>query len=894
MAITQALSSKGNLKKFTNSDIPFNAQQPVINSFYATSTAAQTVINLGFSVDTINGPDAFFLFVDGKKLRLGASNDYTFTSIAVDNTSSQVTLVSSLPINLNVQAYKLGVKAEREFAMDNRFVAAYDYLDQSFQAFVSQSALNTATATVGTPAGGTFYSSISNRAAMVDLSQDLKPRMGIERVMVQQLVQLQNEFGPNGETVWGAMNDTFGQIRFVGAWIVHPSSAYGSYNEINDVVSYVETTFFGTGLNLVGYSGSPYDWRVSVDGGAEGANIFTASTPSGILGARNYAPNQITPVVSGLTAGIHTVKIRANTAAGLPIWGFEILNESSLVKVNPGVSYYKGQKYVSSALQSFAYSAPVTGTRGGRVLTYQTSTGAIGQAFQAVDSTALYLTAASHNNEEMVRAYNFREFGAGRADDFSSNAPSTAAFTLDDGTTTLAGVGSSIGIFRGLDAITINGNSSGFLTITFVGTGLDMFASTDSTTNGVTNTNANAWQISIDGGTAINLPQNLSTNLFNGGTIKLVSGLPYGTHTVKIIRNVPDFFSYRIKSYTVYQPKKPVLPAGSVELADYNVMATYVANTTQGQATLGTGTLRKTYLRELTYSGTWTINSDVGAINLGYSNCSGNADFVEYTFVGTGFDFRFIQTTSSPTASVVAVTNTTTGGPVNLSTATTSVYGGSAPTFTPATGILNQTGTTTFYGAGLSVSNLPLSTYKVRITKGNGTNMFVETLDIITPIHSTKSNLSADLQNTLPVGSQAISDNRKTTPLKDAAVASKAWAQAQGILADATTTSGNPIPCTDMSLTIKTSGGTLEIAYSATCTNSAAVTAIVFQVYVDGSPVGSLKYCVAPGANGGTIIADSLFVPVTAGTHKVDLYWYSGGGTVKVIGTYRTIKAREI
>src|SRR5579884_501860 len=120
MPITQSLSSKGNVKKFTNNDITPQLNQPAIASYYATSTASQTVINLPFYINTTSTSytDNLWLFVDGKKLNLGASNDYTFTNIGSDGNSNQVTLNTSIPANLNIQALKLGLKPEITFQMD--------------------------------------------------------------------------------------------------------------------------------------------------------------------------------------------------------------------------------------------------------------------------------------------------------------------------------------------------------------------------------------------------------------------------------------------------------------------------------------------------------------------------------------------------------------------------------------------------------------------------------------------------------------------------------------------------------------------------------------------------------------------------------------------------------
>ena len=284
-----------------------------------------------------------------------------------------------------------------------------------------------------------LYSTIFNRAALPDFTQDLKPRMGIERMSTQSIYALQSEFGPNGEQVFAAQNDLFGQIRFVGGWSNINGSTNGSYAATNSVSDYCEITFYGTGLNILTNTDfGTNTWSYSVDGGGS-STFLSASASNTVLNARNYAKQQIVNVVAGLTLGVHTVKITQASVATLGIFGFEILNESSSVKVPTGIAYVNGQKLVSSTLSAFSYSAPVTGTKGGRVLVYLSSAGVISQAFTAVNASQANLTSADHTNEEVARIYYPREFGAGRSDDFSGNysAGSNLAFTLDDGTTTL-------------------------------------------------------------------------------------------------------------------------------------------------------------------------------------------------------------------------------------------------------------------------------------------------------------------------------------------------------------------------------------------------------------------------------------------------------------------------
>jgi hypothetical protein len=123
--LTQSVNSKSNIKKSTNSDLPFSPAFPIAARYEATSTTSQTIINMSFTVDQSN-KDAFCLYIDGKLLRDGASNDYLFTAVASDNTSSQVTLNLAISASLNIIAIKLSVKKELEFQTDNRFVTLYN------------------------------------------------------------------------------------------------------------------------------------------------------------------------------------------------------------------------------------------------------------------------------------------------------------------------------------------------------------------------------------------------------------------------------------------------------------------------------------------------------------------------------------------------------------------------------------------------------------------------------------------------------------------------------------------------------------------------------------------------------------------------------------------------
>jgi hypothetical protein len=270
-------------------------------------------------------------------------------------------------------------------------------LSQAVQSYVAQTDLLAPTTTTGTPAAGTFYSTIPNRAKIPNLANDLFPRIGVERLMTSNIQEIIGEQGQNGERVYGVVGDDRGLVRFVGDWYnVYGTSGQNPVSPATVTSSYIEVTFYGTGINfLSSVHNGALDWRYSVDGGAETSFLPAQSS---VLGGRNYAANVIVPVVKGLPLGIHTVKIRKNdTISGFTTYGFELLNESSNLLVAPGTAYINGHKTSLPSQQSFQIWDNATKTsiktgfdsgsisdRGGRVLTYLKQNGTIGRAATAV------------------------------------------------------------------------------------------------------------------------------------------------------------------------------------------------------------------------------------------------------------------------------------------------------------------------------------------------------------------------------------------------------------------------------------------------------------------------------------------------------------------------------
>lgn len=727
------------------------------------------------------------------------------------------------------------------------------------------------------------YTTVVKRAQCTDFSQDLMPRFGVERIQVQDIQEVQGETGPNGERVFKPINDQYDAVRLVGAW-GSSNNANGSHVQHGAAgTDYIEITFYGTGLNILAanFDGSR-DARATVDGGAEGANFMPAGVAVGLQG-RNYPINSPINAVSGLTLGLHTVKIRAVT--WLRITGYEVLNTNSTLQYTKGTSYSGGKRLYVSALTTAAYNSGfesgTLGTRGGCVLVYQKSSGVVAKAVTPTNTSAAYLTSADHTNEEVVRTYHWREFGAGRTDDFSSlinSGGTNRAFTLDDGTTTLVSLDCVANTNEGLHLNTAN---SSYVKFTFVGTGLDI-AWTSSGAG--TNASATAHEVYIDGVAQGGWDTVGNTNK----TIKkVVSGLPYGTHTVSVFRNTTSSWTLQLHQFIVYAPKTPTLPSGAVALGQYYLMADFAANTTVNGLYLGSGIQRKNASREWVYTGTWSVLSiSPSSTSATRVQTTATSSAASYTFWGSGFDIRFNGLATYSVSVLNILTNTTI---TNFSGYTVSVYGNS---FTAASG----TGTASSSdGSGLNISGLGLGLYKVTITATNTSGLNVDTIDIITPVHAPVFNGPGVLQNTLAVGSCAIADKRKFSEQQVPTV--KAWAQAIGVTSTPTTTASTtaPAPMPDMSLTLKTSGNPVLISYSAAIrNNTTAGNVVALQIYVDGVAVGQQKSWDMSTAGYTTVSSDSILIQACAGSHKVDVYWGTSAGTAASVSTSRNLTVQEL
>jgi len=250
---------------------------------------------------------------------------------------------------------------------------------------------------INTPFAAVPYTEIKNEQGqprrMADLTQNLKVHKGIERVMFKNIQKVDDEVGPNGRLVWKVGNDE--RCRLVGKGQVfnNDSSGIFIFNGVND--GFYEFTFYGTGINiLLKTDNFVRDFQVSIDGGSE---TLISPPAENVLQSRGYAPNQVVNLFKDQAVGWHTVKLRQDGGDSPHIHGVEFVNKGEQLVINSGQPFQGGlaAKLDSQTLLDTKPS-DLTGTKGGRVITYIDEEGNLGQAVTVVDVTAQYLGSPEH------------------------------------------------------------------------------------------------------------------------------------------------------------------------------------------------------------------------------------------------------------------------------------------------------------------------------------------------------------------------------------------------------------------------------------------------------------------------------------------------------------------
>ena len=143
-------------------------------------------------------------------------------------------------------------------------------------------------------------------------SQPIKdPRIGShfgsQRHKFKSLQKLEQETATHGSDIYSV--DGREWIRQVGYGFYNNSN--GNFLNLGDTVNYYEITAYCSGINLINLARATATFRYTVDGGTEvatdyGANSLTAYP----LGSRFVDAGSVSNLTSGLTLGIHTIKMR--------------------------------------------------------------------------------------------------------------------------------------------------------------------------------------------------------------------------------------------------------------------------------------------------------------------------------------------------------------------------------------------------------------------------------------------------------------------------------------------------------------------------------------------------------------------------------------------------------
>lgn len=572
---------------------------------------------------------------------------------------------------------------------------------------------------------------IDGRAHIYDLTKIPAPKAGVERIFVKSLeIKSGERANSNSSKVFGNPEDAYDRIRIHGN-VTTFTGGSGSGVALNGDGDVIEVVFYGTGLNLlVVPEPSARQMYATVDGGPEGADFFP--TTASAIRSRNYNSNTIVEVVQGLSLGLHTVSIRKDSG-GMAFMGVEIVTDVTAFDIPAGnVSGEIVPATTKSFDSGFDLEYGTSGAKGGHIVVYSEDS-TVKTAIQWTDATAQYLTSADHANEEVIDRIHWRDFTANkeykfRSDDMGSAIGSfgSKAFTLHDNETTfVAASGANLNTNEHDEWLSIDSGGGPPIVFTFVGTGLDITRKEDAGATGL------AWPVTVDDVAVGNIGDLDASGGIQDreGVQRIVSGLPYGSHTVTIAKGTTPF-NIAFQEFIVYGPKKPEIPASAKELGATFKVADFVANTTASHFSMSQGVIAKSGTREMIFEGSPAVNIDnagPGGFNISSADISNT---YQYSFWGTGLVWRIRGDGSmNNNVTIDGLTANTTNFP-----GLTSQGWGSVSALNTSTGVFTGSGLT--YGSGVSISGLPLGYHTVKITKNNANDIRFNRPEIITPIHT--------------------------------------------------------------------------------------------------------------------------------------------------------------
>ena len=206
------------------------------------------------------------------------------------------------------------------------------------------------------------------------------------------------------------------------------------------------------------------------------------------------------------------------------------------------------------------------------------------------DDVINFNTESIQNNQlsELAKSWYWREFGNGAGNggtnasgvladaSMLSGTADNIAHVMEDGLTSLVCRNAQ------LDANPegLMTTASGWWTFTFIGTGVGMEIVT-ATTSATTDDDYDTY---IDGVKVEDSITSSSANWYNkvDSSTVYAQNLPYGTHILRTNRVSADAWNLVTRAFDVHQPKMPPIPEDACIIADYMLMANFVA---QGDGT---------------------------------------------------------------------------------------------------------------------------------------------------------------------------------------------------------------------------------------------------------------------------------------------------------------------
>ena len=507
-----------------------------------------------------------------------------------------------------------------------------------------------------------YYTNIAGSKPIKD--PRIGGHFGSQRYKCTSVQLLEQETATHGQNVYSI--DGREWARFVSATIYVGNDSYGNYISTTATSStdeFIEIVCYANGLNYLTDAWTQqrhFTW--AINGGSPTTNTEFVTAAASPLVGRYVGPFSVVNAFNGQTLGINTIRLNKVASHYLNIGAFELIvqdtsnrnniqipsqNVVSFGKKFPisatAVHYdpfttmsYGGSGTTLSALQSLidtdtslGMDAWKAGTsnyhrpwNGGRVVKWVDSSGTIKTSVNMMppnaqnitttasnavsdahviagtnDDTINFNTSAINNEQsELAKSFYNREFGNGSANGNASwadvstlSSADDVAYVMDDGLTSISAKDVRYNNYD--ETLHRNGTTTTFY-LTFIGTGIARHASRSS-------------------GVRDNFAQNLpySTHILSMKMYSNADLCRWYLDGAEILDNADSPYSSNQSFYHnigeqfhIHQPKRPPIPEDACVLADYMLMADFVAQGAAGIEYISKGVRRNDSSRDLFYN----------------------------------------------------------------------------------------------------------------------------------------------------------------------------------------------------------------------------------------------------------------------------------------------------